>query len=271
MSMNSSRNCVQLYIENKLGCTDLSKWSSYKSKLEQLTLNEEDELQLNKLVVSDATSYYIKAVISFSEAISGLKKNRSSWSVVKFYYSVFYLIRADLLLEDYFLVRCKGFYYSKVKNNEKIQKFQPSSIRGDHQLTTHFYNKLHREGKHIDPLQDGEIDDCLPYLWLMSQREKINYQSKDFEDPGIVECLQKPAIYIREGREKDLLSMYESAEDFIYCFDKDHACIAIPYCKIIETGRKLKNKHSVLEIPEHLFSHIKSIVNISSTYPLAFL
>ena len=222
-------------------------------------MSYEDELELENLAISDAKSYYKKALISFCEAFLGLKKNRSSWSIVKLYYSIFYSIRADILLENYFLVRCGGFYYSTIKNGAKFNKFSSKKAKGDHQLTSYFYHKLHIERKNIDPLQDGFIDEILPYFWLMSQREKINYQLKDFSDPSIVDCLKKPATYIKNGKESYLLNMYKLADDYIYCFDHEHACLAIPFCKIQQISRKLKIKDSTIILTDNLIKHINSM------------
>lgn len=271
MNMSFSRNCVQAYIENRLGCNDLHKWSSYKSKLEKHILDTDDENKLTEHCFSDALSYYVKAVISFCEALYGLKKKRSSWAVVKFYYSVFYLIRADILLENHFLIRCSGFYYSRVKNNETMKQYKKNNVRGDHQLTTYFYNKLHQDRINIDPLQDGIIDEQLPYLWLMTQREKINYQSKDFSDPEIIECLANPFSYIEEGKEEYLFNMYLASENYTYCFDEEHACIAIPFCKIVDIGNKIFNKNRPFSIPDILSNHIKSIDYKCAPHPIDYI
>ncbi|MCK4827455.1 hypothetical protein KA005_67625, partial [bacterium] len=226
--MNSNRYCIQLYIENKVGCTDRLKWTDYKHSVEELILDNKDKENLSELCHSDAVSYLQKSLISYAEAIYGLRRNRSSWATVKLYYSVFYSIRADILLSNHFIVRCKGYYYSKIKKNEKLKKFTVRKGGGDHQLSILFSNKLHKSGVNTDPLQDGNIDDMIPYFWLMKQREKINYTQKEFTDPNIVSWLQKPLSYFTENKEQDLLEMYDKADDYLYCFDKDHACLAIP-------------------------------------------
>jgi len=257
--MSSKRNSVQTYIEKKLGCNDPLCWSSYKSKLETYVLNAEDEEKLDDLSFSDSVSYYLKALISFCEALQGIKRSRSSWAVVKLYYSLFYLIRSDILLEGYILVRCKSLYYIKLKADETLHKFQKNNVRGDHQLTMFFYNKLHTERKNIDPIQDGKIDDHIPYLWMMVQRERVNYRKKDFSEPKIVKCLEKPFSYIKDGKEEDLLRMYLSSNDYIYCFDQEHACLAIPYIKMLQIAEKIHNNDKPISISRELANHIKSI------------
>ena len=94
---------------------------------------------------------------------------------------------------------------------------------------------------------------------------------KDFSDPIIVDCLQKPFSYIKDGKEDDLLSMYFDAEDYIYCFNEDHACLAIPYCKIVDTGNKIFSKGISVAIPSNLSSHVKSFGYKGTPHPIDFI
>lgn len=261
--MSSNRNDIQLYIENKVGCTDRTKWTSYKQSIEKIEIDKGDVEKITMLCSSDAESYIQKALISYAEAVDGIKNTRSSWATVKLYYSVFYSIRAEILLSNYFIVRCKGYYYSKVKEKEKLKKFNPRSARGDHQLTILFANKLHKDGIVIDPLQDGGIDDMLPYIWLMKRREKVNYLQKEFTDPHIVDWLQKPASYFKERQEKDLFEMYTKQSDYLYCFDRDHACLAIPYCKLLNLKRLLCTKRIEIKFSDKLIDHICQLADIT--------
>jgi len=263
--MTSNRNISQRYIENKVGCLELSKWSSYKQKVIDLVLDENDERKLKEAVRGDAVSYYKKGLISFCEAVNGISNQRYSWAVVKLYYSVFYFLRSDILLADYLIVRCSSVFFTRVKNGEMLEKFN-SKNRGDHQLTIEFLSKLHKEGKHIDFIQDMEIEGESPYVWMMKQRERINYQSRDFSDPTAQDILVKPASYFVRNADQELFELYKNDTYGLYCSDLDHACLAIPYNKIKYLSKTFNNLGIEVNIPESLEKHLEKLIKLSRIF-----
>jgi hypothetical protein len=264
--MTSKRNETQLYIEKKVGCTEVDKWLSYNHKVNDLVLNHSDEVELSSLIIKDAQSYYQKSLISFCEAIHGIKKQRYTWSIVKLYYSTFYSIRADILLSGYFLIRCGALFYGRAKEGTKITKYQIRNVRGDHQYTTHFSAKLHKDKIRIDLVQDMLIEDIIPYFWLMKQRERVNYQSREFLDPSIDEVLAEPVEYIKTVGEEKLFALYDSDEYQLYCGSEQHACVAIPYNKLRMLQKEFSNKNSELEISEALRDHLNQLVILDNIH-----
>lgn len=258
--MTSKRNATQLYFERKVGCNEIDKWGSYKSKVTDLVLDSLDENKLRGLIIEDAKSYYQKGLISFCEAVYGIKNQRYTWSIVKLYYSTFYLLRADILLSGYYLIRCVSLFYGKAKKSTKLEKFHIPKVRGDHQYTTFFAKKLHEEGKRIDVIQDMLIEDILPYFWLMKQRERVNYQFKEFLDPLVDDILEVPVDYIKTGGEKKLYSLYDNDEHKIYCANEQHACVAIPYNKLKILQKDFSTKNNNFTITELLRQHLNELV-----------
>lgn len=264
--MTSKRHEIQLYIENKVGCLEIDKWSSYKNKVTELVLNSSDEIELKKLILSDAKSYYQKGLISFCEAVHGIKKQRYTWSIIKLYYSTFYSLRADILLSGYFLIRCGALYYARAKEGTKFKKFHINNVRGDHQYITHFAAKLHKEKKRIDLIQDMLIEDILPYVWLMKQRERVNYQLKEFIDPAVDEILAEPVDYIKTDGEGKLFALYDSDDYQLYCGNAQHACLAIPYNKLKILQKEFTTQNTDVQITKALKQHLNELVILNNIY-----
>lgn len=55
--MSFKRNNVQEFIENKCGCSDLTKWPSYQQNLIQLNLDSQEIPLIKDLSKLDAVSY----------------------------------------------------------------------------------------------------------------------------------------------------------------------------------------------------------------------
>ena len=151
MSTNFSRNDVQVYVENAQNCYDKERWSNYKQTFESWQISYNDILPLKNCLESDLTSYFFKAFESFSQALIDIKNHKSSWAIVKLYYSTFYLLRCDILLSNHLIIRCKGMYYSEIIQGNQFIPFVKGKVRGDHQLTIALLKDLHDKGKVIDP------------------------------------------------------------------------------------------------------------------------
>ena len=237
MSTNFSRNDVQVYVENAQNCYDKERWSNYKQTFESWQISYNDILPLKNCLESDLTSYFFKAFESFSQALIDIKNHKSSWAIVKLYYSTFYLLRCDILLSNHLIIRCKGMYYSEIIQGKQFIPFVKGKVRGDHQLTIALLKDLHDKGKVIDPILDNELEDVDAYTWLMSNRERINYQQKNFAEPGIDNTLTHINVYFEHNNVNELFEFYNS-KDYSICFDLDHSVLSIPYKKMIQIWKK---------------------------------
>lgn len=257
MSMSFKRNEVQEFIETALTCFDVEKWGSYKGKLEQWRVKLSDVNKLKQCIKSDINSYFIKALQSFSQALCDIENKRYTWSIVKLYYCIFYLLRCEVLLSNHILIRCKSLYYVKVSDGESPVSFNPKGLYGDHQLTIALVEKLYKLAILSDPMLGNKIDGMNVYLWMLKQRERVNYQMKDFADPQCDSILNHIVPYYDDC---DLLSLFKfyNSQDCSICFDTDHTILAVPYKKLVSIYNQIKS-----DIPKDLIIHRKIVHSIS--------
>jgi hypothetical protein len=231
MNISFKRNDVQEFIESELGCSNIQQWSSYKSALETWEITDLNLAQLKLCVKSDINSYFFKALQSFIQALHEINSKKFAWSIVKLYYTIFYLLRCEILLSNNIIVRCKTLYYAKIDIGEKMQSYNSNKFKGDHQLTIALEEKLYNSGELTDPILNNKIDEKNPYMWFMDNRDRVNYQMKDFSDP-LCDVYLNHVIPYFEDKELVKLFQFYNTEDYSICLDKDHALLAIPYKKL---------------------------------------
>ena len=232
--MSFKRNDVQEYIESKCGCTDITKWDSYKQKLRELNLSASDVVLIQSQIEIDAVSYWLKAIHSFTQALEGISVGHSAWSIVKLYYSVFYCLRGELLSNSHLLIRDGSLFCLNLNTETQFSEFKLNKLRGDHQLTIGYYSKLVNDGIISDLVSSNQIDDNSPYIWMLKQRERVNYQMQKFPDPRIDELLEKTHEAIIQMDIDKVFKLMDSSfnSDGVYLFDKDYSMVAIPYYKL---------------------------------------
>lgn len=241
MNMSFKRNDVQEFIEAELGCFDITHWASYKSALEQWEITASNIGKIQTCINSDVQSYFFKAFQSFVQAIHEIDNKRYAWSIVKLYYTVFYLLRCEILLSNHIIVRCKTLYYAKVNVGERVSSFNPNKFKGDHQLTIALGEKLYTSSELIDPILGNKINGENAYMWFMSNRDRVNYQMKDFSDPVCDSSLSHIISYFDNKEIVNLFSFYNTKTDYSICFDVDHALLAIPYMKLVSVYKRVSN------------------------------
>lgn len=241
--MSFDRFKVQTAIELELGCTDLSKWKDYKRNFKQLVItnNLKDKLLLE--LKADACDLYFKAIFSIADAISNLAEGRHSWSVVKLYYAVFYLLRVSMATEGLAFVKNYGIYTIKLDVGEKpVQrdkgKYKGKNITGDHTTTIATYVSLHNSNDIFDILQTNTIDGVLVYDWMMNAREQVHYRERTFQEPNHKYFYDK---LFNKNEIKQQVEIYINDTVPIYCFDKDHCCLSAPLKLALLTRDKLAN------------------------------
>ncbi len=232
--MNFKRNDVQEYIESKCGCTDITKWKSYKQKLRELNLSSNEIAFIQQLIHNDAISYWLKALHSFTQALEGICSGNSAWSVVKLYYTVFYCLRGELLYNSHLLIRNGTLFCLDLTTKTQFEEFKIKGLNGDHQLTINYYSKLVYNGIVEDLVSSNQIDGISPYEWMLKQRERVNYQMQKFPDPGVDSLLVKMVEAAKHNNEDIVFKQIDSSfnTDGIYLFDKDYSIIAIPFYKL---------------------------------------
>lgn len=239
MNMNFKRNDVQEFIEAELGCFDIEHWASYKSTLEQWEITSSNIAKVKECAKSDINSYFFKAFQSFAQALHEIDSKKYAWSIVKLYYTVFYLLRCEILLSNHIIVRCKTLYYAKINIGEKLQPFNPNKFKGDHQLTIALEEKLYNLSELTDPILGNKINNENAYMWFMSNRDRVNYQMKDFSDPICDVSLSHVISYFDNNELMNLFQFYNTKTDYSICFDTDHTLLAIPYKKLISVYKRI--------------------------------
>lgn len=261
MSMSFKRNDVQEFIETEVGCFDIEQWASYKSALEQWEITSSNIVKVKECAKSDINSYFFKAFQSFAQALHEIDNKKYAWSIVKLYYTIFYLLRCEILLSDYIIIRCKTLYYAKINIGEKPTPFNPNKFKGDHQLTIALEEKLYNLSELTDPILGNKINGENAYMWFMSNRDRVNYQMKDFSDPICDVFLSHVISYFDNKELLKLFQFYNTKTDYSVCFDTDHTLLSIPYKKLISVYKRIsatmiitpESKQKLIETRKLLF------------------
>ena len=237
--MNFDRHAVQLYFENKLGCSDVTQWKSYKSGLEAYSFSPGDVTILNTLLLVDSTALYLQGLQSFAQALSGIPRKEFAWPIVKMYYAIFYSMRCELYASSVVAVKCGNIYYSA---NTDGAVFQHVQEKGSHQTYIKLRKTLPPSVISQDNLLGNEIEAGRDvYSWMCANRERVNYHMKHFTDPEPDDVLEK--IYTDYAQPKKLTELFNLYEgDLVYCFDMDHATVAAPYRKLRTCRDLLKGR-----------------------------
>lgn len=235
--MSFKRWKVQSEIEHQLGCTDINQWGNYRDALKGFILTQENVDVLCECAKHDRISYFLKALVSFCQAMEGIVLGEESWAIVRLYYSTFYLLRGDILRSGWVFVRNKGLYETQVKAGEHFTQFSSGKARGDHQLTIRYVMDLVSRGDMIDSYANVDIDGRPLYEWMMLQRERVNYYSARFEEPDHDLVLSHIASYAESNELNMLFKLYCEDSRTYYSADKDHIMVYVPYMKLREHYR----------------------------------
>ena len=203
--------------------------------------------------VSDAVSESAyAAVVSYAEALSSIKRDSISWSIVQLYYSCFYSIRALLLLNQVVPFNCSGERFLDISSAKFLKGGTSShhwhwpSIKNVTRLTSNWFLS-----------EDSQES----YAKLRAYRENVNY-THPFTDPNWHQCLV--------SGETDLGKRFRSYRDdneFLYTYLTDHLAIAYP-TKLIFTLDESMISASINLEPEKV-AHIKKIWSIRDRCPIS--
>lgn len=212
-----------------MGCTDMMQWKSYKASLKAYQLTSNDVGLLNPLLERDATALYIKSLQTFSQALAGLKRGEFAWTLVKMYYSVFYAMRCEMSASSIITVMNGGILYAENKQSATLHSIQG---HGSHQAYINLRKTLPPSAIAHDVLLGNQIDAGEDvYTWMRENRERTNYQMKHFPDPDPDVVLNKVYTdYANLNKLTEAFKLYKT--NSLYCFDIDHATLAVPYTKL---------------------------------------
>jgi len=234
-----NRRKSQLLCEQFLECHSLEDWkiADFKS----LSLNNDQAERLRIALIHDAKNYYYNGIVSFCEAINGIRRSLFSWSTIKLYYSIYYLLRSYLYINEIALIRQKSIYVLKAQNDESPSKKSNRKYNTDHSATIYYHIDLH---KNKDILLSNKIGDLYVYEWMLNRREDINYRMDRFQEPKCPYFWE--ALFDRDVCKNDS-SIIETLikDDFLLTFQDEFACLAIPIKTIDFVNQEYKNKEHV--------------------------
>ena len=251
------RHAVQRYFEGLVGCMDLTNWKSYRPNLQSYTLTATDSAALAPLLTKDAVALYIQALQSFAQALTGFQRNEFAWPIVKMYYAVFYSMRAELHASGVISVKNGNIYYM---HNTAGNMFSSVQEKGSHQTYIKLRKTLPPSIIAHDLLLDNEVEPGKDvYSWMCANRERVNYHAKHFPDPEPDNVLQKVYDnYVKPKKLTDLFNLYES--EILFCFDKDHTTMAVPYWKLRSCKNLLAAKATLDAVEQSKIDSVRSLL-----------
>lgn len=236
---NAGRLAKQAY-ETKPAGLERHRFKLQKNTLDQIV----DHIPRD---VSDA-SY--AAAISYAEGLNGLINGKTSWSVVKLYYSTFYCIRSLLMLEDiipfhykdHFLLDTRDNYFHK--GGSSSHHWNWNSLRKIKRLSQWYYS----------------ADSQQAYENLREKREDANYRHA-FIDPYFPDFLEK--------KDSDLSKTFRTYRDdtgFFYTYLSGHFSLAYPTMLLFYLEQEVSSRNITWD--EERRRHIKSIWPLKDRCPL---
>ena len=171
--------------------------------------------------------YSLQHMVSFADALRGIRARLFTWATVKLYYSVFYCVRGILALDGFclFYVGSKPYL---------VQALPGDPIRKTSGTTHKCIFDIFRKAYSGHELLSQQIDLTEPLCWLLIKREQANYRNAGFPEPEVPPFFKSAdQIGIRRA-----IETYLADTNHFYTFDPDHAIFALP----LRTLTLLRNK-----------------------------
>lgn len=244
MNMSFDRYRAQTFCESSLGCNNFNDFYDLnRTVIETYALNYNEASTLRAYLYDDAKDLYFKGCQSLTESLVNFRERHYSWAVIKSYYAVFYMLKADLALRGYALIRHRAIYYLHALDGNCPQTKGSAGAnrkryKGDHKATINYYIDFFLNS---DILLSQEIDSMNVYEWLMKKREQINYQERSFKEPDRPDFLSYINSRIISGGFTALIDEIKSDNNYILTFQPEYAPIAIPYKRALLTKQNFIN------------------------------
>lgn len=256
MSTKFNRPEVQRTIEEHCGCKNQNNWPGHLEKLINFKITTANESQLKLALNRDSGGFLYKGLVTLCEAISAVEIGSYSWSIVKFYYSIFYLNRASLGAKGYGLIRNKKWYLLRIREGETPALKNGDNFKNDHDAVINTYIQMYKDS---DPLQSNVVDLVNPYKWLSERRNQVNYHQVSFYDPDAPDFMSKWKEETKALSFYEIISSYELErhEKSVKKFTPEHAWIAIPLLRANDVINEFKSLGLSMEINENQNSMLR--------------
>ena len=254
--MSFSRFRGQLLCEQFLNCNSHEEFRL--AKFSDLILNKSQAIAYSAKLRQNANDLFYKGFISLNEGLIGIENKQYSWAVVKCYYSIFYLLRADLALKDFGIIRHKSLYYLFAEEGASPITKGNRNYSTDHKCVINYHKDFFSNS---DILLSQNISDLNAYDWLSKKREQINYQERFFNEPDAPSFLSYIDGVIKEGNFNALI--VEILDDkYIKTFQEEFATLAIPIKKAILTIQNFKDSGTEIQISEKKKGSIVNLLDL---------
>lgn len=250
MAIHFERSAVQEFFERRVGCPAPDDFSQFLDKLSILKLSLSDSAILFDKVMLDAQAQFERCALTLFQALFDLESGNKMWAVVKFYYSVFYAIRAELHLNGLSIIRCNRVFTTDGKAGSSLVRYNNKKERGDHAIAIALMIKYLKD---YDIMQAASVDGDNVYTWMKTRREIVQYKMR--QPPEIFGY--DPFFPRKQMGFVDQVSMFLADSDPYFCFDADYSALAIPIKRFQLTAANAK-KHGVHLSKE--FSNISSML-----------
>ena len=197
-----------------------------------------------------------------AEAIQSMQRHLFSWATVKAYYSVFYFLRSSIASRGYGLVRNKSIYLFHIQAGMTPLKKTNHSYRNDHLAVISIYRDLYAAS---DILQSNTIDGCNSYEWMMDRRNQIHYRQQQFYDPQPLDFLELIAQAVDARSFDTLISAYVHDSRYLYCFQSEHAALALPIQRMLLTRDEYAYSSSMPTLTQDRIHTITTLLTMDLT------
>lgn len=204
--------------------------------------------ELDRILRCDAEMYYYNGYVSICDAVNGAINKSWSWSVIKLYYSTFFLCRSFLAMNGYAVSFLgKSEKWIKAGNTETLNVFPKKRtisfdqnhdkkiLSGTHGAVLFLFEDVMKN----NILLSQDIDDLYPTEWMMRERETANYRECYFKDPFPMDSMKMT----NNLGALDLLKAYILDDNLTYAFDKDHSIFAYPIELLKSANRELESRY----------------------------
>lgn len=180
-------------------------------------LNATQASGLTQALSEDALNYLYSGAVSIADATQAIDRGMYTWATVKLYYSLFYLARGQLADKGV------AIFYNKTKpmSVKAAAGETPKKAAGN---THKVVLNLFKTSMPNHPITSNPIDSVDAFEWMVKRREEANYNIAKFSEPTTPKHLEK----IASAGIRRSLAAYLTDSTHLYCFDRDHAILALP-------------------------------------------
>lgn len=262
MNLNFDRYKSQQRCEAFLDCTGyLDRWYSKKREFEEFSLSYSNAIVYSNDLRFDAIELYKKGLHSLLFALQKIESKtiHCSWLSIVLYYSVFYFLRSSLAADGIGLIRNGPLFVLKDNPNSIPQKKGSKKYNTTHGGVINYYID---NFKLTDKLLTNEIDGLESYEWFKEVREILNYRQSNFIEPEILLPWEYAIDQKDQKRLSELIDLYYTDPDFVYCFLEDHAIVALPIKRAKLSLQILKSNNINIQYSAEELDYYKNLTEI---------